>query len=330
MTVLWCGGEDSDFPNGVSVQDTYNTGKRRTSWSRVSLYASGYWWSDKVLDTITYGWLSVQAYCYGNRDMCGLVGEDGITGYWFTRASGGKVQVRKYDSGWSTLSTESGASISSYQVYKIDMEITYGVSGTIKVYVDGSLFPVIDYSGDLTISGLDGFTRVGGRADTSEYGTVSELLVADEDTRRMGVKTLALNAAGDTNDWTGAYTAIDEATTSDADKIYTETKGDDFQANLTGMPAGSYKVRGVRTMARAIDDQGALGLKVGIKTNSVIHLGAVRGLTPAYAIIEKIYSINPQTSTFFTSGEIDALQIALRCDSTTSTTTTTMTTTTTS
>ena len=327
MTILWCGGEDIDFPNGTTIISTTAAGSRRTAYSRLAFY--GNWAKSTAFSPITSCWCSCQLKMemfinsYPLFGVYNLSSGKGI--YVYTYGSGGSKLLRLYNS--DGMLDDSGGDVLNTGMQKVDLKIVdYGVTSTIQVFINGGLIPVIDWSGDSSMSGVDNFDSVWVKGAGSQ-ANMSEFIVADDDTRLMSLKTLAPNAAGDTNDWTGAYTDIDETTISDADFVYTGDKGDDFQANLTGMPAGDFKVRGVKMAARCADPQGILGLKIGVKTNSVVHLGAVKGLVPAYAVIEKIDSINPETATFFTSGEIDALQLALRCDSTTTTTSSTTTTT---
>ena len=327
MTIIWCGGEDADFPGGT-IQISTNATYRRSSYSRCALYGSTGWLGTRFPE-MTSLWFSFQTYHSFACLFAGVVGDDNITGYYVQSDNDEALLLRKYEGSLSTVATSAIDKLQYQGVNKIDIKITnYGVSGNIKCYVNG--FEVIDYTADLTLSGLTGFVKVRGHGNSSAGGFLSELIVADEDTRLLALKTLVPDGAGDANDWTGDYTDIDEITSLDADKIYTETKGDDFQANLTGMPAGVWKVKGVKTLARCVDSQAILGLKVGIKTNSAVHLSDAHTLGGGYAVLEKMYLDNPETVTAFTSGEIDALQLAYRCDSTTTTTSTSSSTTTTS
>jgi hypothetical protein len=86
------------------------------------------------------------------------------------------------------------------------------------------------------------------------------------------------------------------------------------------MPTGSFKIKAVKVVASAADEQSQMGLKIGVKTNSAVHLGTAHSLTDTWKSIEKLYQTNPETASAFTSGEIDSLQLSLRTDSTTTTT----------
>lgn len=336
MTILWCGGEDIDFHNGTPPSISTVAAAYRSSYSRGALYyPGGRWYSNPFPGgEVLSAWLQFRYYRENYATTCtilGLTGPDGITGFWLYDNSR-TLTLRKYDGGWSTLDSEGTSDFYCYTPQPVSIRITnYGASGNIKVYRWDDPNPVIDYTGDLTISGLTGFSRVGGYGGSAHfYGCVSEIIVADVDPRNMALKTLIPNAAGDANEWdSGDYTDIDELNRSITDLLITATHGDDFQANLTDMPAGDFKIKAVRAVVNAQDDNQIFGLKVGIKTNSAIHLSDSHRLTNLWSSRERLFQNNPETASAFSSGEIDALQLAIRCDSTTTTTSTTSTTTTT-
>ena len=346
MAILWCGGEDVDIKEEVWLRAYSGADYGWTStFSRCSLrggFASGQnnvVGKGTLFTPVSEFWLhlyGMRAHGGTNYPCWGLKNSNSTSAICIgNQTDDDKLAVRKINS--SNVDTlvgeESGISFTYGNNYRFDLYVSgFGTSdGVVKLYKNGVLY--IDLTSvDLTVGGdttVDQFavytSQTGGA-----YTYCSQIIVADEDTRLMNLKTLVPDGAGDTNDWTGAYTDIDEITKSDIDKIYTVTKGDDFQANLTGMPAGGWKVKAVKTVARATDSQAALGLKVGVKTNAAVHLSDAHTLGAGFAVLEKMYLDNPETATPFTSGEIDALQLAYRCDSTTTTTSTSSSTTTTS
>ena len=346
MAILWCGGEDIDFVERLWCQPYTGAGYGWDSnFSRCSMrggFGSGantVMAKGAIFTPVSSFWLHLfgqRPHSGADYTVWGLKNSNSTSaiciGNW---SDDEKLAVRKINSSNvdTLVGNETGQSFLYGINYTFDLFVSgFGTSdGVVKLYKNGIL--LIDLTSvDLTVGGdttVDQFavytTNTGGA-----YTYCSEIIVSDEDTKLMRLKTLAPDGAGDTNDWTGAYTDIDEITKSDVDLIYTETKGDDFQANLTGMPAGTYKVKAVKTVARATDPQGILGLKVGVKTNSAVHLSDAHTLGAGFAVLEKMYQNNPETASAFTSGEVDALQLAYRCDSTTTTTSTSSSTTTTS
>jgi hypothetical protein len=260
---------------------------------------------------VTSCWLSCQAYSSvsGTVKIVGLGKSGTLLSVLLGQVSTGKLGIYKYDGTTLTeLAAETGTLFLAYSIHKVDMQIiSLGASTEINVWVDGTL--VIEYTGDPRPTGLTEFDIVTLFGSDSMFS--SEIIVASEDTRLMSLKTLAPGAAGDTSDWTGAYTDIDETTLSDADTIYTADAAVEFNANLTGMPTGTFICKGVKVSARAADGVGGLTLATGVRTNSTTDLGTPVTLEGAWETIEKLYQTNPVTSNRFTPAEIEALQIAL-------------------
>jgi hypothetical protein len=225
--------------------------------------------------------------------------------------SNGKIGIYKYDGATFTqLAAEAGTLFTNNALHKVDMQIiSLGVSTTINVWVDGSL--AIEYTGDPRPTGLTDLDIVTLFGNVTYPLESSEIIVASEDTRLMSLKTLAPNAAGDASEWTGAYTDIDEETLSDEDTVYTASAAVEFNANLTGMPAGTFICKGVKVAARAADGVGGLTFAVGVRTNSTTDLGPPVTLEGAWETVEELYQTNPITANRFTPAEIEALQIAL-------------------
>lgn len=334
MSIIWCGGEDIDFMYQVDPDYSTSTSYRRTAWSRVAI------------STLSSGGCVMGSYYFTPQTSCwfhayyrtfatGAVGgpfpllylRDSATGAYIgvgaDQAVGANVVcLVRYDGSNTVLAYESGTTWNTF-VGMIDVQlINYGASGRVKIWMNG--VAVIDYTGDLI--GSSGATSVdqlrifGSSYASHPCGHWSELIVSTTDTRAMGLKTLAPDSAGDANEWTGAYTDVDEVEASDIDTIYTEVGSKSFQLNLTGMPAGTYSVKGVKVAGRVLDGTGKLDIKLGVKTNSVVHLGDQKGLGPVWITVEEFFQTNPETASDWTPSEIDSLQIAFQSVSTTTTT----------
>jgi hypothetical protein len=319
MTILWCGGEDIDFT--PLVANVTSAGKYRSDYARLGLtvYNVTYVYS-QPFTPISSGWASVHYRTESSNGtagyrMFGFCEAGSSKGFYLGVAAANKFGLYKFDGTTATLLvTEDGTSMSQSTLYRFGLNFTYGVAGELNFYLDGTL--LISYSGDLTISGVTELGRVFfGAVGMFQTNYISEVIIADEDTRLLSLKTLAPNAAGDVNEWTGDYTAIDEVTLSDADVIHTDQFDKDFQCNLTGMPTGDFIVKAVKTSTRAADGIGGIGLKSGIKTNAAehepgVHLGSTVELDGSWQLIEELYQQNPITSNRFTPAEINALQLA--------------------
>jgi hypothetical protein len=327
MTILWAGGEDIDFTGSYSL-NTASTALRRVDFSRCALVvtSNGSTAISNPTTPFSSAWVSMQMYNTGwgthSAVFLGLGIFNSATGSWIgignDASTANKINIVKWNGTTKTrLAAETIASLSTSVLFKIDFElINYGVNGTFRVYVNGTL--AVEYTGDISSNGDTTLDSVNCLCESSANGprlNISEVIIADEDTRLLSLKTLAPNAAGDINEWTGAYTAIDEVTLSDADVIHTDQFDKDFQCNLTGMPTGDFIVKAVKTSTRAADGIGGIGLKSGIKTNATehepgVHLGSTVELDGSWQLIERLYQQNPITSNRFTPAEIDALQLA--------------------
>lgn len=321
MAIIWAGGEDIDFPGSALTINTsagFDTGMSRCT---IASTTNGAIFKSTTFNggAVSSAWVSFQCY-FGTPTTEYIIGgislstagNEGIL-IGINTSTSSKVSLYKVDGTNTILASETGTSLSGFTRYKFDIHIsTFGASATVDVYINTAL--IISYTGDITTTNISTeFDCVGIIAYTARLA-LSEIIVSDEDTRLMRLKTLAPNAAGDANDWTGAYTNVDETTNSDTDVIYTDTTGQALQLNLTGMPAGTYNVKAVKMAARVSDGYGALDLKIGVKTNSAIHLGSQNALGNYWKTIEYLVQNNPETSAAFTGGEIDALQVAFNSE----------------
>ena len=222
----------------------------------------------------------------------------------------GKVHLFKYDGTTKTsLASESGTSLLTNVLQKLDMQvINYGATATVNVYVDGVL--VLTFTGDVTVTGMTDMDCVVFSFCQNANFFVSEVIVADEDTRAFSLVTMAGTGAGDTDAWTGAYTDCNPITINDANAVYTATAGLDEQFNITDLPSGTFSVKACLVAARAEKTSGSpIGtLKLGWKTGGTVNVDAGHSLTTAWACYERLALLNPVTATNWAQSDMNALQ----------------------
>ncbi len=327
MGILWCGGEDIDFPNGTAPTILTVSGYFRAGFARCGIQCASGPSSTRSLSfsggAITSGWLhfnTVPTAAVVSHPLAGLgLNSAGNGGVFVGSSTTNSLKCALYTWDGTTLTqlaTETGTSLSSGALFTIDMHVSnLGASSTVNIYVNNVL--VITYSGSTTISGiasLDCVAMYGTIATNSYY--MSEFIVGDADTRSMSVLTMAPNAAGDVNNWTtGTYANINPVTINDASVIAVNTTGQDFQANLIDLPAGSFgNVQAVKAIARAEITAGAVptSLKIGVKTNSTVNVDAGRALTTGFLPYERLMLTNPVTSAAWQASEMNPLQIDLQ------------------
>lgn len=317
MAILWCGGESIDFPNGVRPIEATSSADYRTGYARCALFNGGGFGLSNPFPggEITSGWLSfrVKAGSFGNSWLAGLIKYTDSYGLWIY-SNGSSIKLYLRTSGGDTLLGTSSIGLSTAAIAKIDMHLAnYGESAAVDVYVNSALG--LAYPGDVSISGIAGFDGVGAYGNTI-YGRLSEIIVANTDTRNMSLRTNYLNAAGDTNDFTGAYTDIDEVAIDDADLIYDNTDGHQAMFGLADTPSGSFSVLAVKAAVRACraSDSTPTSLDIGIKSGGSVDVNDNHSLTTTWATYERLMTANPVTGNAFTPAEVDALQLVLESE----------------
>lgn len=313
MAILWCGGEDIDFPNGAPVGVTTVSG-RYASGARCAITSPTGMAKSLVYPGMTSGWLSCHIYSVtapqANKGFFGAGSSGSDKGLFVgIGASTGKLALLSYDgSTWTVLASEAGTSFSSSTLHRLDFQlINYGASSTVNIFLNGVL--LITYSGSTSISGVSSFDSL--YIYSSNAGSylyyLSGVIVADEDTRTMSVVPLVPNAAGDALTMTGAYTTVDDVSIDDADLVYGNTVGHQALYGLSGAPAGTFVVKALRIAARAAKSSGSTptSLNLGYKSGGSVNVSDNHALTTGWATYERmITSITDPAA-------VDALQVAL-------------------
>lgn len=327
MNILGVAIEDIDFEQPTPPNQSTNTSYLRSGWARYAMNGGDnyYQFTSKPFPggAVTSLWISARIYWYTYGMPASLrvfgCGKSGTTcGLWIVSAANTqRLRLTKFDGTTSTtLQEETGTSMLSPMMHKVDIKITSfsdTVNGNVKVYVDGAITPCIDYTGNLTLTGFTSIDCLKLSGYNSYNATwLSEMWAADDDTRIYGVATLAPSAAGDTNNWTGAYTDIDENACADSDFVYTNANDQECILNCTNSPSGSYSVLGIVISARAAKslDATPTKLKLGARSASTTDLDSGQTLVPTYNTYHRIaHTINGSA---LTTALLDAIQIAMK------------------
>ncbi len=321
MGILWCGNEDVDFQD-----QTYSgcAGGNRSGFGRLAMRTNG---SNPARSfpfkggAITAGWVSALGYYWQNTTSAIYfgIGKNSNNRGWFIGASAtnGKLALWSFTGSWTEVATESGFSLNGNGiVVKADMEITnFGTSGTIKLYWRGVL--ILTYANhDLTLGGtvndLDCFLLMG----TGAYNMgMSEFIVADEDTRSLGLATHPPDAAGDQNQWTGLYSVVDDTTIDDNDMAYVNSADQEVDYNLGPAPSGTYKVIALKVVARALksSDASVGTLKLGARLSSTSDLDSGQTLTTGWATYDRMMTtLNGSNVNTLSMTDLGNLQSAMK------------------
>lgn len=327
MSVLWCGGEDIDFPNSLRPSYSTDGSTFRSGYARQSILINGAGgqMSKGVAfpgGAVTDLWFSFYGYTPGsldtNRGYIGLGKVSGTNNGLFVGlgASTGKLAILKLVSGaWTVLASETGTSINPGTLYRFDLHVqSFGGTATIDLYLNGNASPAC------TFSGAPGITDVTSLecvllyiGSLNHYWCGSEFIVADVDTRTYSLVTMYPDSAGSANEWTGAYTDIDDPLINDADVLYTEAAGNAAQFGLTTIPAGDFTIKHMKIAARVAKAVGATvgSVKLGVLTDSTIDLDAGQAADTAWDTIERHMPQNPVTENDWQPDEMAGLQLAV-------------------
>lgn len=328
--VLWCGGEDIDFPNGSAVTNV-NSGFR-SNYARTSLenqtttasyvssrsmpFAGGsvtgcwlhFYATTRTLTTsVLFAGLGLSTASNANSGL--FVGTGASTAT--------KLTLYKYDGTTLTaLATESGTTLANATSFSFDIQvISFGASATVNVYLNSNL--LIAYSGSTAITGMAAIDSVMIGSDSGTAGAlVSEFIVTDTvDTRATSLVTMAPNGPGANNQWdSGTYANINPVTINDSSVISVNSTGKIFEATLNGLPAGTFTVSAVRIVARAQVQAGAVptGLQIGTYEAGTAYPDSGRSLTNAFVPYDRLMLTDPATSAAWVTSALGTLQIDLQ------------------
>jgi hypothetical protein len=317
MPILWCGGEDVDFPNGTVPEVVTTTGTFDAAMgSRCAVGCPAYGVVRSVLFTIltSFWWHGLVVWWGAANQMLWGVGASGTAfGLGINFTTDGYLQLVKYAGGTLTvLATSTVAPVSSPATIDLHVQ-NYGATATVTAFVAGVQHIVFtgDVRPDASVTAFDHVLLV-----STTYYTIaaSQFIVTDtDDTRLFSVATLPVAGAGDANTFSaGTYADINEVAINDANTAHSNTPEQDLQVALGNLPTGAFVVKAIKAAARLSDGVGGMGMQIGIKTNGVALLSPTIPLAGAWGTYERLLQQNPVTANNFTVDEINALQLACR------------------
>ena len=323
---IWLGGEDLNFVVLGSATITTTTSRYRSDYARCALevgqgtvdaYSTPF-----PAGPVTACWFMsrfIRISSGGAFPMYGL-GRSGTTEGVGIGLNANRCVIFKRDGTTDTTLATSVSTVFNGTRQKVDIEVinfSNPATGRVRVYVDQVL--AVEYTGNLSagsITDLDQvccwYTTNGG----GSQGYISELAVADDDTRLLSLKTVVPSAAGTANTFaSGTYADIDGVTIDDATNMAADTVGQHAEVACTGMPAGDFSVKGFGVSARVSATVGGpQALALGIRTTDgagTIDLGAPVTQTTAWATMDTLYATNPNDApNEFTSAIIEAIELA--------------------
>lgn len=125
------------------------------------------------------------------------------------------------------------------------------------------------------------------------------------------------NFTGSDADSTDNYLLVDDGPAPDDDTTYTEdnvsTNKDLYTYDNLSAAIDDVKAVGIKTLGKKVDG-GAADLKAVVRSNVTETDSAALGLTTAYTAKQAIYEIDPNTSTDWTTGGVDAMEAGVKVE----------------
>lgn len=325
MAILFMGGEEIDFaPFGTVSVGTLTT-QYRTDYARCSLNvnggsALGNRWQGTFTQSSADFWLGARVVL----PTANLLGDPGrpFLGFYdgtklrlalqldSTRA----INVVTYDDALTASKIASSSGSQPTNLFKLDVQVTYGTPGTIRVFVNQT--EVITYTGNNIVRGGSTTLSAFGMASPatgSDLAYWSEVIAAERDTRTLMLKTHVPTSTGSGNQWQGAYTDIDEVAANEADGISTNGVDQVAMFGLSDLPDGNLAIRGFKVSGYAArGETGPSNTQLGVTTNGNTAFSANKAVDTGWTRLGEIWEANPVSGTAWTASEINALQIGVR------------------
>lgn len=195
--------------------------------------------------------------------------------------------------------------------FKLDNTVGY-----IVVYFDG--VEQCRYDGDTIFTAATTVDRLEVCNVQSGSGVcyVSEIIIADEDTRGMRLVSLAPTGNGANTAFNGAFGDVDETGTDDTDYI-TSAAANDIETYTAGdIAAGlaGYDVLALAVVARAkIGLTGPQNLQGALRISSTNYFSSnVSGINLAYNSVMAIWTQDPATVANWTQASVNGLEFGLK------------------
>jgi hypothetical protein len=198
-----------------------------------------------------------------------------------TIENNGKVRLETFNgvSTWATLGTSANYPCAGGGTFKLDLEVLNfaGGSPALRLYVSGSPFFSIEFTGDATIGGtltaLDQIMLFG----RSDYNSgVSGIFVHTADTRPKSPVIYYPSNTGDQNQWSGVFGNVAEQNNDDTTLVTVNANDQEVNFALTDPPAGAFKYEGVWITHRSVRTAGSTPTKIaaGLRLSGVSDLEA--------------------------------------------------------
>lgn len=331
MAIVFMGGEIGAFiPADSASGEATTAGYFDSNFARCALYCHSTTSYCEGVPTanITDGWLHFDARLDASAPASGSTVFPLLI--WYDGSGTARVRIthRLDSNSFFTLQYDVGAGwVTAGSAFALDFRasrqtidihpVVNSATGSLKLYVAGTLrvdSGTIDLS---AITALGKFRFFGTTISVLNFPSFISQVIASSSASTIGMRLMTMypSGAGATDQWTGAYTTVDEALYSDADFIYSDTADqvEVFAGTLVGSMTG-YTIVSVGVTARAnTDGTGPENLRLAVRTASTNYFsGSDLALDAGYGAYIGIWETNPNTTLTWAVADASAIQFGVK------------------
>lgn len=323
MTIYFAGGEDIDFTYAAAEPGIDTENGFRPSHARLALYAQpGLGIAlDNGIETafpeaLSALWAGFRFSYQGEHGDAGsrplVAFHDDLARLGIDLNDSGTLSVSSLnDEGVRSVLATSSATLPIGVLSKLDVQIAYAAAGRVYVYLDGVL--ILTATGDVRAAGSTSLARMSLHSPSSgtSYLAVSEVLVADKDTRTLALKTLVPSAIADAASWTGAIADITEVRADGVAALET-VNGDANAVLMANTVIANASIAALKVQARAArGETGPLSLALGAGTSTGHGFAADQAVGTDWVTLSATFARNPATNAAWNLSQIADLRILL-------------------
>jgi len=234
--------------------------------------------------------------------------------YRIDMGASGNWSARRYKTAaWSASLVTSANPVVVNTAADIDIHIVrHLTTGSIDIYKDN--VSVLSYSGDTDTDVTPELVKFSGLTTNAREMSISQVIVANEDTKGMKIATNSVDGDGTTGDWTGDYTAVDEFIYDNADYDETNSTSQVELRTVSDINAAysTYNVKAVMVSDIISNDAGSAvtDAQHQLRTGGTTYSGANLSITKdgTDQSVTTVWETNPNTAASWSQAEVNALE----------------------
>lgn len=257
-----------------------------------------------------------------------VYGDAGVTQHItvIRNSSSGVLEIRR-GSNTGTLLASSTEVTPAASWYQVEVSVTISDTvGEVHVRLNGSTTDVVSYSGDTKNGGTNStIDKVSLTALVNNFCITDVYIINDSGSTNnsflgdVTVRSLSPNNNGNSSQLLGSdgnstdnYLLVDEKPFSSTDYTGSATTGQKDTYTLADLPAVASTIYGVQINANMVkSDAGASQSRTVLRTGGTDYTGTTRVLSTSSATYTELYELNPNTTSAWTSLEVNGLEAGM-------------------